>query len=64
MMIYTATQIIAPSGVLRHAESRHIATLGAWIQAETRGFSPPFVVVTVYAATHPTGPFGVAKHIL
>jgi len=56
-VIHTVTQPIAPSGVLRHVESRHIAALGAWI--------PQFGVVTVhvYAATPPTGPFAVAKHI-
>jgi hypothetical protein len=57
MIAHTATQHIAPSasGVLRHVESRLIAALGAWI--------PQFGVVTVYAATLPTGPFAVAKHI-
>ena len=54
-VIYTAIQHITPSGVLRHVESRLIAALGSWI--------PQFGVVTVYAASPPTGPFAVAKHI-
>jgi hypothetical protein len=53
MIVHTTTQHIAPSGILRHVESRLIAALGAWI--------PQFEVVTVYAATPPTGPFALSK---
>jgi hypothetical protein len=41
MIVHTTTQHIAPSGILRHVESRLIAALGAWI--------PQFEVVTVFA---------------
>jgi len=45
-VIYTATQLIVPFGVLRHVASRLIAAFGAWMHAETR-IAHPFGVVTV-----------------